>query len=349
MTDDKAYFDSSNFIVFTYKYRKAISVIVAISIVVSTIVSYIIPKKYESVAKVYPSSTNSIAQAILSTTPGNQADIMEFGEEEKTEQLLEVLASEKVKSRIITEFNLLKHYNIDSNTSNTPLTDLQEKYKNNISFKRNINMAIEITVLDVNPDTASLIANRIVALADEVMNEIRSKRNVQAYEIVKKIYLQKVAQINTMEDSIKFIMTNGVIDVSGQAEVYSDAHAIALSKGNKTGAIALEKKLNTISKYGAQFISLNEKLIVEQKMLSELKAKYTEAKVDVEEKIENVFIVTNAVPAEKNSYPIKWLIVLLSTIGGLVMGILSITVYEQLQKLKFEIEKNKQFNNDTLS
>ncbi|MFT6747272.1 MAG: hypothetical protein ACJAZ2_001622, partial [Glaciecola sp.] len=143
MTEDKAYFDSSSFIVFTYKYRKAISVIVAISIIVSTVVSYIIPEKFQSVAKVYPSSTNSIAQAIISTTPGNQADIMEFGEEEKTEQLLEVLASEKVKSRIICEFNLLKHYQIDSNKSSTPLTDLQEKYKDNISFNRNVNMAIE--------------------------------------------------------------------------------------------------------------------------------------------------------------------------------------------------------------
>ena len=35
---------------------------------------------------------------------------------------------------------------------------------------------------------------------------------------------------------------------------------------------------------------------------------------DVEEKIDNVFIVTTAFPAEKNSYPVKWLIVLLSTI-----------------------------------
>jgi uncharacterized protein involved in exopolysaccharide biosynthesis len=338
MSDDKAYFDSSNFIVFTYKYRKVIGTIVIVAFVVSAIISYIIPEKYQSVAKVYPSNTNSIAQAIISNSPGNQNDIMEFGEEEKTEQLLEVLESEKVKSKIITEFNLLKHYQVDSTQSSTPITDLHEKYKNNISFKRNVNMAVEIAVLDINPDTASLIANRIVSVADEVMNEIRQKRNKQAFQIVKKIYLDKVSQIGVMEDSIKFIMKNGVIDVSGQTEVYSNAHAIALSKGNKTGAQALEKKLNVISKYGAQLISLNENLVLEQKVLSELQAKYTEAKIDVEEKIENLFIVNRAFPAEKNSYPVRWLIVLLSTIGSLVIGILAITVFEQLQKLKFEIE-----------
>lgn len=346
MNEDRIYFDSSNFIVFSYKYRKIISIIVIFSFLVSAVISYVIPQKYQSVAKVYPSSTNSIAQAIITTTPGNQTDIMEFGEEEKTEQLLEVLESEKVQSRIISEFNLLKHYDIDSLKSSTPYTDLLEKYNDNISFKRNVNMAIEIEVLDVNPDTASLIANRIVTVADIVMNEIRQKRNEQAYKIVKKIYLNKVGQIEAMEDSIQFIMRHGVIDVTGQAEVYSDAHAIALSKGNTKGAAALEKKLSNISKYGAQLLSLNENLIVEQKMLSELQAKYTEAKVDVEEKIENLFIVTRAFPAEKSSYPIKWLIVLLSTIGGLVIGILAITVYEQLQKLKVEIESNNNLNND---
>jgi hypothetical protein len=349
MAEDNTYFDSSSFIVFSYKYRKAIGIIVALSILVSTTVSYLIPERFQSVAKVYPSSTNSIAQAIITTIPGNQADIMEFGEEEKTEQLLEVLASEKVRSQIIAEFNLLEHYNIDPNKSSTPITDLHDKYEDNISFKRNINMAIEIIVLDINSDTASLIANRIVAITDEVINEIRSKRNRQAFKIVTKIYLDKKTQIKAMEDSLKFFMMNGVIDVGGQAEAYSDAHAIALSKGNKAGVIALEKKLNTISKYGAQFISINENLIVEQKMLSELKAKYTEAKVDVEEKIDNVFIVTNAFPAEKSSYPVKWLIVLLSTIGGLVMGVIAIIVYEQLQRLKFEIEKKNQLNNDLLS
>ncbi len=339
MPMEKDYFDSSNFIVFVYKYRKVISIVVSLSVLISVIIAYLIPEKFQSIATVYPSSTNSIAQAIISTNPGNQSDIMEFGEEEKTEQLLEVLQSEKVRSKISNKFDRLNHYKIDKEKTSTPMFDLIEQYEDNISFERNVNMAIEIKVSDVNPDTASLIANSIIMVADSVMNQIRSKRNQQAFQIVKKIYLEKVAQIKSVEDTLKFIMLKGVIDVGGQAEVFSDALAVALSKGNKSGADALEKKLMNLSKYGAQFLSLNEKLIVEQKMLSELKAKYTQAKVDVEEKIENLFLVTKAFPAERHHYPIRWLIVILSTVGALVMSILSITLYEELQKIKFEIER----------
>lgn len=341
MTDEEEYFDSSNFIVFTYKYKKAIVTIAALAAVISAAVSFIIPEKYKSTVIAYPSNTNSIAKALINTSVGNQNDIMEFGEEEKTEQMLEVLNSEKVKSVIIKEFDLLKHYEIESSSSKTPYTDLQKKYKQNISYQRNINMAIEIEVLDVNPDTASAIANRIIEVADEVMNNIQKERTSQGFEIVKKIYLDKLKTIKKMEDSLEFIMKNGVLDIRSQSEVYSDAHAQAISKGNKTAIKALEKKMEALSKYGSQFLGLKENLENERVKLSDLKAKYDEAKVDAEERIQNFFIVTEAFPAEKKTYPIRWLIVLLSTIASLVIGILTLSVYEQLQKTKYAIEQNK--------
>lgn len=341
MTEDKDYFDSSNLIVFLYKYKKIISIIVVTSVLLSGVVSFIIPEKFKSTVVAYPSSTNSIAKALINTGMGNQSDIMEFGEEEKTEQMLEVLNSELVKKTIIQEFNLMKHYRIDSSSTSTPYTDLIKKFKTNITFQRNINMAIEIEVLDENPDTASLIANRLIKVADDVMNKIQKQRTTQGFEIVKRRYNEKLAEIRTMEDSLESIMKMGVLDISSQSEVYSDAHAQAISKGNKTAAKALESKINILSKYGAQFLSLNENLENERMKLSDLKAKYDEAKVDAEERIENFFTVTEAFPAEKKTYPIRWLIISLSTFGALIIGILALIVFEQLQKVKYQIEIKK--------
>lgn len=339
MTEEKEYFDSSNLVVFIYKYKRAISIIAIIAFIVSTVVSFVIPEKYKSTVVVYPSNTSSIAKALINTGMGNQDDIMEFGEEEKTEQMLEVLNSEKVKSRLIAQYDLLNHYDID--TAGTPMTDLQEKYEQNISFQRNINMAIEIEVLDQNRDTASLMANSIVKIADDVMNEIQKKRTTQGFDIVKRTYEEKEADIKKMQDSLEFIMKMGVLDIRTQSEVYSDAHAQALAKGNTTAIKALEEKMSTLSKYGSQFLGLKENLENERMKLSELKAKYDEARVDAEERIQNFFVVTDAFPAEKKSYPIRWLIVVLSTAGSLIMGILALAIFEQMQRVKYLIEKNK--------
>lgn len=334
---DNNYFDSSNLYVFLYKYKIQIIVITVLSAVISALVSLSIQEKYKSNAVIYPSNTSSLAKALISPKFGGKSDIMEFGEEEKSEQLLEILNSDKVKRRIITRFNLMKHYDVDSTESSTPFYDLNKIFEENVSFKRNKNMAVEVSVLDHSPDTASLIVNALLETLDDVMNEIQKERAIQGFKIVKKSYETLKSEISLMEDSLSYIMGKGVVDVNSQSEVYGDAYAQAISKGNKAAVAALEEKINLLSKYGAQNISLRNTLFNERLRLSELKGKYEEAKVDAESRIQNYFIVTSPFPAEKKSYPIRWLIVVMSVLGALFTGGLTIVVFEQFQKVRTQL------------
>ena len=338
MDPQQEYFDSSNLIVFLYKYKKLMFWVLVLSLIISTLIAFLLPVRYQSISVVYPSNTSSIAKALINSDFGGKNDIMEFGEEEKTEQLLEILNSEQVRTQIIQEFNLMEHYDISSEKSSTPFTDLLKRYERNIQFKRNVNMAVEIEVLDENRDTAAAIANRIVEVTDEVMNRIQKERSVQGFEIVKKAYNEKVREISLMEDSLKKIMGAGVLNVKSQSEVYSDAYAKALASGNSAGTKALEAKMSILSKYGSQFMALKENLENERLKLSDLRAKYDEAKVDAEERLQNLFVVTRAYPAEKKAYPIRWLIVSLSTIGALLIAFLTILIFEQIQLVKTKLQ-----------
>ena len=49
----------------------------------------------------------------------------------------------------------------------------------NISFKQNKNMAVEIVVLDHSPDTAALIAKELLTVLDKTVNQIQKERAVQ--------------------------------------------------------------------------------------------------------------------------------------------------------------------------
>ena len=145
---DEGYFDSSNLYVFLYKYKFHLGILLILSAVISSVVSLNIQEKYKSVAVIYPSNTSSVAKALISTRFGGKTDIMEFGEEEKSEQLLEILNSDKVKSKVIRQFNLLSHYNINPEETETPNHDLYKLFDENISFKQNKNMAPLIHQLD---------------------------------------------------------------------------------------------------------------------------------------------------------------------------------------------------------
>jgi capsule polysaccharide export protein KpsE/RkpR len=334
---DEDYFDSSSLYVFLYKYKVQIALIILLSGLVSAIISVTIQEKYKSFAVIYPSNTSSVAKALISSRFGGKADIMEFGEEEKSEHLLEILNSDKVRKKIIDQFNLMNHYDISIEESSTPNFDLNEIYDENITFKRNMNMAVVITVLDHSPDTAAQITNGLLIALDDVMNSIQKERALQGFNIVKKAYLTLSQEVEDMEDSLSFIMGKGVLDVKSQSEVYGDAYAQAIAKGNKTAEKALSAKLDLLSKYGAQNISLRNALLNERKRLSELKGKFEEAKIDAESRLQNYFTITSPFAAEKKSYPVRWLIVVMSVLGALFTGGITIVLYEQFQKLKTQL------------
>ena len=336
-TMEDNYFDSSNLYVFLYKYRLHLGVLFVLSALLSSLVSLNIQEKYKSIAVVYPSNTSSVAKALISSRFGGKTDIMEFGEEEKSEQLLEVLNSDKVRSRLVEQYDLMAHYDIRLDETSTPNYDLHDIFSENISYSQNKNMAVEIQVLDHSPDTAALIAQSVLDILDNVMNDIQKERAVQGFAVVKKAYHDLKSDIQEMEDSLAFIMSKGVLSIKSQSEVYGSAYTKAIAKGNMKVAEILQGKLDVLAKYGAKYISLKETLENERLRLSELRGKYDEAKVDAEERIQNYFVVTNPYAAEKKSYPIRWLIVLLSVVGTLLSGILAIFFYEQAQKIKVQL------------
>jgi len=96
------------------KYKKHLTIIGIVAVLLSAIFSgptFITPL-YKSNVILYPTASNSISKVLLSENMGNSKDILEFGEEEQTEQMLQVLNSNKIRDRVVIKYNLLDHYEI---------------------------------------------------------------------------------------------------------------------------------------------------------------------------------------------------------------------------------------------
>lgn len=327
-------FNSANFILFLYKWRRLLLIIGVVAIGASALFSFFITPKYKATVIMFPTSTNSISKALMTENYGGKQDILEFGAEEQAEQLLQILNSNKIRARIIQKYNLLEHYDIkpDSKFKNTLLFN---EYESNISFRRTEFMAVEIEVLDKDPQMAADIANDIAALLDSTKNTMQKERAIKGYKIVETEYNKLKTETKEMEDSLTELRKMGVNDYETQAEAYNTQLAIALSHNNLTGARALEEKIKTLSEFGGAYVSLRDALEYEKKQLSELKTKYEEAKVDAEQELPCKFIVNSAYKAEKKSYPIRWLIVVGSTLSALLLAVLAIVVVENIKRKKF--------------
>ena len=314
------------------KYKKHLSIITLVAILASMIFSgpaFITPL-YKSSVILYPTASNSISKAILSET-GTSKDILEFGEDEQTEQLLQILNSNKIRDRMIEKYNLMEHYEIYPDEKYR-LTKLYKTYEDNFDFKRTEFMAVEITVYDRDPELAAEMANEAAHLLDSVINEMQKKVAKEAFDIVASEYFQLSDEIKKKEDSLTKLREYGVNDYESQAEMFNRQLAIELAKGNSAGVNRLEKKLEILAKYGGAYVSLRDALEYDKKQLSELRAKYEEAKVDAEKTLPHTFIVSNAYKAEKKSYPIRWLIVVITTLSVFFLSVLILGLIDYTRK-----------------
>lgn len=332
LTED---FNSLNILHFIYKWRISLIVIGIGTFVISSIISLTIQEKYKSTVILFPATTSSISKALLSDNNFKQDDVLAFGAEEEAEQMLQILNSDEIRTKISEKYNLLKHYDIDT-TDKFKRTKLYDEFQSNITFKRTEYMSVKIEVMDVNPDTAALIANDIAALHDSTKIRMQRERAIQALRIVKNEYLEKDADVKAMTDSIKVINSHGLYDYESQSEVTTGQYAIAISKGDQRAIKALEEKLKVIANYGSVYVSLRDNLEFQRKQLNLLKTKYEGTKVDVEQVLPQKFVVSNAYPAEKKSYPVRWIIVVVSTMASLLMAIIAILLIENIKQFKFK-------------
>ncbi len=329
-------FNSLNVLYFIYKWRKPLILVGLAAFILSSIVALTIKEKYKSTVILFPATTNSISKALLTENNVKQEDVLQFGEEEEAEQMLQILNSDEIRTKVCEKYNLMAHYGIDS-TDKFKRTKLFDEYQSNISFKRTEYMSVKIEVMDGDPELAAVIANDIAALHDSSKIRIQRDRALRSLKIVEQEYFQKVEDVKRGIDSMKIINSYGIYDYESQSEVTSEQYAIAMSKGDQRAMKLLEQQLKIIGEYGGAYVSLRENLYMQRKQLNLLKTKYEEVKVDATEVLPQKFIVSSAFPAEKKSYPVRWIIVVVSTFATILAAIIAILLLENIKQIKTEV------------
>jgi uncharacterized protein involved in exopolysaccharide biosynthesis len=72
-----------------------------------------------------------------------------------------------------------------------------------------------------------------------------------------------------------------------------------------------------------------------------LRSKYKEAKIDATQSLPQKFVVDRAYPAEKKSYPVRWIIVVISTFASFFMAIIILIIMENYAKFKSSLLETK--------
>ena len=321
---------SGGLLLFIYQKRVPLIVITVAALIVSIIVSLLITPRYRSSVILYPATFTNMSRSLMGPA-AVRGDIMDFGEESDAERLLQVLQSETIRNRIVDKYNLMEHYEIKED-SRFPHTALNRKYKNNVRSRKTQYMAVEIEVLDTDPVQAAAMANDIASYADSVLNIMLTERTALAVDVLEEEYRKQLEIKRVMEDSLRRIRELGVIDYESQAEVLTDAYANAILSRDPESIKLFEDKLRVLSTYGGTYLSLRDDAEYQGVRLNTLKSAYDEALINLERQMTYTFIVDKASEAEKKSYPVRSLIVIVSTIATFLFALFFMLLADALRR-----------------
>jgi len=313
------YFDNSNILKIVQKWAKQLVIISFAACILSVIFSapWFIKPKYKSTAILYP------------------ANIQAFGSETPDEQMVQVFQSDDIKTQIAGEFNLYKTYGIDTTKDKSYKTKLIKEFNENITVAKTELVSIKVEALDPNPVVARDIVTRMVELFNRKERSLQKEKAMELVTILKKQVDDKRAEMDSMDILIKDLRVKyGLLDYPLQTRYATQSYLKTSSSGHKSGDNEVNTMLKNLQEKGGEFVALNEHIWRIRGTYNDLKVQYENALRDVEKNLTYCNVVTSPFVADKKSYPVRWLIVAISTVSALIFSLIVISVIENYKVSK---------------
>jgi capsule polysaccharide export protein KpsE/RkpR len=289
----------STYLTSIYKWRKFLIINLFLTLIIVTIISFLILEKYKSTTTIMVSTDNSSDLSGLSNLiSGNPvismgAQLLGAGGG-STDIIFGILNSRSTLTDVIKKFDLVKYYEIDDENIDKTL----KAFKGDVDFETNengINM-VDISVTTTDPQFSAEIANYFVKLVDSLNIKLNNEQARSNRIFIEKRYIKNQDDLKIAEDSLyKFQKKYGIITVPEQFEVIYQAAAEIESN--------LVKSELSISLIKSQYGENSPQYEIAEKQLQTLREKVSELKTsDQLAKESNIFLPFKEFPQISISY-----------------------------------------------
>ena len=183
---------------FFRRWWKTLLLVAVASAAVSLAVSLMITPRYKSSVVLFPTNSNRLTKAI--TADRYSLDFMDYGSERDCEYTIQILSSQAMENAVCQKFNLMEHYGISEGDAHCQFK-LHENYLGNISVRRTEFLGVEVSVLDVDAQWASDIANFIASYYDTLCHQIHADRAANAYYIMDGVCCEMEREIDSLQQA----------------------------------------------------------------------------------------------------------------------------------------------------
>lgn len=196
--------------------RKPIIRWTILSAIFAAALSLLLKNYYKATTTFYPSSLDLIMPDKIF---GNSQNQMEFyGSGADLDRLLTICSSNELKDKLVNEFDLYQHYNIDS-TKNLAKFKIRKKLNKLLYVTKTKYDAIELSIEDQDKHLAAQMTNK----ARDIVNESSHHLIVNRLEEMARLYQtsvnEKMAFVNKMSDSLSILRKKfPIYNIESQSE-----------------------------------------------------------------------------------------------------------------------------------
>lgn len=308
------FFDNQRILSLIWKRKFHFIIIGVIAIILGAIFSgpTFIKPKYRSTARLYPSN------------------ISEMSEESRTEQMLEIINSNDVKIKMFNAFNLDDAYGVKKDDPQY-LTYMFDIYNKNVNTSKTQYETVEIDVMDFIPQQAADMCDSIIHFYNQKVGQIHKAKTREMVFILKKQLDKKNVEIDTIATALKQVRTNtGIIDFKNQVPEVTRGYmtALASGRGSTSDTKEIKKLYDNMVEEGTDTYRLERRY---NTLINEIDSVNTLYEINLSEFEKNItysHVVESPFPADKKSYPVRWLIVVFSAFSAVFFALLVFMVID---------------------
>lgn len=257
-------------------------------------------------------------------------NIKAYSKESTTEQMIQIFNSQDITDSVINKFALLNHYEIDPNYKYAR-TELLRRYGENVKISKTSYEAVEVEVLDRNPDTAMLMVDAVLHFYNE---KVRHMQKEKFGELVN-AYAGQLSRERDVMDSLKNRLRElgtqkGIFEYNYQSQQIMMAYLHNIEGSPEAVNTKEAKRLaQNMGKYGGELVQLINMLQHEAAAYVQVKLRY---EAEYRQAISNLTytnVVSHPFVSDKKSYPVRWLIVFVAVLSVFTLSLIVISFLEK--------------------
>jgi uncharacterized protein involved in exopolysaccharide biosynthesis len=270
------------------------------------------------------SSSAFITPLFKSEAIAYPANISPYSEESETEQMLQIINSQSIADSIIEKHDLWTDYKIDRNYQFAK-TYMMYEYHDKIKITKTPYEAISIVVNDKDPVVACNIAKDILYFYDQKVAQLHRDKVGEVVAMYERQLELKQQGIDSLKQQLVDLGTNyGISNYSGQLR--------EVTRGYINGSARANDLMKNLEMFGPQAVDLETKIVAEGNTYVSIKRDYEQELRFYHSNLTYSNIISEPYPADKKSYPVRWIVVALSALGAFLLSIIVIFIIENRKK-----------------